>query len=149
DRYLESGDTAVLLAPDLEHAMAVSQGRADITRSNHFPLTIDRPRAVHGAWYEMVPRSQSRVPGRHGTFRDCIDRLPDIAAMGFDVLYFTPIHPIGLTNRKGHNNALRAEPGDPGSPYAIGSPAGGHDAINPELGTPDDFRALVEACDKH
>ena len=107
---------------------------------------IDRERAITGAWYEMVPRSQSTVEGRHGTFRDCIDRLPDVAAMGFDVLYFTPIHPIGVINRKGRNNSLKAEAGDPGSFYAIGSKDGGHTAIHRELGTLDDFRALVEAC---
>ena len=97
----------------------------------------------------MVPRSQGSVPGQHGTFDDCIARLPEIAALGFDVLYLTPIHPIGHTNRKGRNNALRAEPGDPGSPYAIGSEEGGHDAIHPELGTLDDFRRLVAACAEH
>jgi starch synthase (maltosyl-transferring) len=95
----------------------------------------------------MVPRSQGTEPGRHGTFRDCIARLPDIAAMGFDVVYFTPIHPIGHTNRKGRNNSLKAEPGDPGSPYAIGAEHGGHDAVHPELGTLADFRAFVEACE--
>ena len=94
----------------------------------------------------MVPRSQSTVAGRHGTFRDCIARLPDVARMGFDVVYFTPIHPIGRVNRKGRNNALTAEPGDPGSPYAIGAKEGGHDAVHPELGTIEDFRALVDAA---
>ena len=89
------------------------------------------------------------MPGQHGTFKDCIERLPDIAAMGFDVLYLPPIHPIGLKNRKGRNNAVRAEKGDPGSPYAIGSPAGGHDAVHPELGDIEDFRALVAECKRH
>uniref|UniRef100_Q07K89 Alpha-1,4-glucan:maltose-1-phosphate maltosyltransferase n=1 Tax=Rhodopseudomonas palustris (strain BisA53) TaxID=316055 RepID=Q07K89_RHOP5 len=144
--YLETGAAEPLLAPELQAAMADSQARPDLTRSALLPLVIDRRRARAGAWYEMVPRSQSPVPGRHGSFRDCIARLPDIAAMGFDVLYFTPIHPIGQTNRKGRNNALTAEPGDPGSPYAIGAAEGGHDAIHPELGTLDDFRALVAAC---
>ena len=144
--YLETGAAEPLLSPDLELAMADSQARPDLTRSALLPLVIDRRRARAGAWYEMVPRSQSRTPGRHGTFRDCIARLPDIAAMGFDVLYFTPIHPIGQTNRKGRNNALTAEPGDPGSPYAIGAAEGGHDAVHPELGTLEDFRALVAAC---
>ena len=149
DDYLEKGDPAALLAPELEEAMAESQPRPDLTRSRLFPLTIDRPRAVVGAWYEMVPRSQSPLPGKHGTFRDCIARLPDIAAMGFDVLYFTPIHPIGHTNRKGRNNSLEAKPGDPGSPYAIGSVEGGHDALHPELGTMADFEDLVAACKAH
>src|SRR5438128_2812598 len=144
--YLQTGEVAPLLAPELKDAMAESQLRSDLTRSQLFPLMVDRPRARCGAWYEMVPRSQSSVPGQHGTFRDCIARLPDVAAMGFDVVYFTPIHPIGKTNRKGRNNAVKAEPGDPGSPYAIGAAEGGHDAVHPELGTLEDFRAFVDAC---
>jgi len=144
--FLESGDYQALLAPELMAAMALAQPRPDLTRSPALPLMVDRPRARAGAWYEMVPRSQGRTPGQHGTFRDCIARLPDIAAMGFDVLYQTPIHPIGRTNRKGRNNALAAAPGDPGSFYAIGSAEGGHDAVHPELGTIEDFRALVAAC---
>lgn len=146
EQFLQTGDTAPLLATELRDAMAESQHRFDVTRSQLFPLIVDRPLARCGAWYEMVPRSQGREPGKHGTFQDCIARLPDIAAMGFDVLYFTPIHPIGHTHRKGRNNALTAEPGDPGSPYAIGSEAGGHDAVHPELGTLEDFHALVAAC---
>jgi starch synthase (maltosyl-transferring) len=149
DLYLRTGASDVLLDEALSAAMTASQDRSDLTRSRLYPLTIDRPRAVAGAWYEMVPRSQSAVPGQHGTFRDCIARLPDIAAMGFDVLYFTPIHPIGTTNRKGRNNSLTAEPGDPGSPYAIGSAEGGHTAVHPELGTLDDFHALIRACEQH
>ena len=118
----------------------------DLTRSDIFPLTVDRPLARAGAWYEMVPRSQGKIPGRHGTFDDCIARLPEVVSLGFDVVYLTPIHPIGRTNRKGRNNSLKAGPGDPGSFYAIGSEAGGHDAVHPELGTIDDFRRLVAAC---
>lgn len=143
EAFLQKGDIAPLLSDDVAQAMAVSQPRTDLTRSKPFPLMADRARAIEGAWYEMIPRSQSTMPGQHGTFRDCIARLPDVASMGFDVLYFTPIHPIGHTNRKGRNNALKAEPGDPGSPYAIGDESGGHDAIHPELGTLDDFRDLV------
>jgi starch synthase (maltosyl-transferring) len=94
----------------------------------------------------MMPRSQSRIPGRHGTLRDCIARVPDIAAMGFDVLYFTPVHPIGHHRRKGRNNSPVATEGEPGSPYAIGAAEGGHDALHPELGTIEDFRALVATC---
>ena len=144
--FLRSGAHEPLLAPELQLAMAESQARPDLTRSKPFPLVVDRPWARAGAWYEMVPRSQGTEPGRHGTFRDCIARLPDIAAMGFEVVYVTPIHPIGRTNRKGRNNALTAEPGDPGSMYAIGAPEGGHDAIHPELGTLADFRDFVTAC---
>jgi starch synthase (maltosyl-transferring) len=109
-------------------------------------LQADRSIAGAGAWYEMMPRSQGSVPGRHGTFDDCIARLPDVAAMGFDVLYLPPIHPIGRTNRKGRNNSLTATAADPGSPYAIGALEGGHDAVHPELGTLDDFRRLLQAC---
>src|SRR5690606_22132863 len=83
------------------------------------------------------------------TFEDCIARVPEIAALGFDVLYLTPIHPIGHTNRKGRNNSLKAEAGDPGSFYAIGNASGGHDAVHPQLGTLADFRRLVEACKAH
>ena len=149
ESFLETGQTEPLLSPELKAAMAQSQHRHDLTRSDPLPLMIDRPRARNGAWYEMVPRSQGKTPGVHGTFKDCIARLPDVAAMGFDVVYFTPINPIGETNRKGKNNALTAEPGDVGSPYAIGGAAGGHDAIHPDLGTLDDFRAFVAACRSH
>jgi starch synthase (maltosyl-transferring) len=97
----------------------------------------------------MMPRSQSLIPDAHGTFDDCIRRLPEIAGLGFDVLYLPPIHPIGGTNRKGRNNSLSCVPGDPGSPYAIGSPAGGHDAVHPELGTLADFQRLRAACAEH
>ena len=133
-----------------ELAKAVRCGdQSDLTRSRDYLLIADRPIARAGAWYEMVPRSQGCVSGVHGTFADCIDRLPDIAALGFDVLYLTPIHPIGRTNRKGRNNSLHAQAGDPGSPYAIGSSEGGHDAVHPELGTLNDFRQLVAACAAH
>src|ERR1019366_345500 len=144
--YLQTGEAAPLLTAELKDAMAESRLRSDLTRSQPFPLVADRPRARAGAWYEMVPRSQGMNPGRHGTFKDCIARLPDIAAMGFDVVYLTPIHPIGTTNRKGRNNAVNAAEGDPGSPYAIGSAEGGHDAVHPQLGTLEDFRSFVAAC---
>jgi starch synthase (maltosyl-transferring) len=141
-----SGDADALLSEELRDAMAEHQPRPDLTRSSAFPVVVDPPLARAGAWYEMFPRSQSRVAPRHGTFDDCIARLPELAALGFDVIYFPPIHPIGRTNRKGANNALTAAPGDPGSPYAIGAREGGHDAIHPALGTLDDFRRFVEAC---
>jgi starch synthase (maltosyl-transferring) len=144
--FLQSGEAGPLLTAELKDAMAESQLRPDLTRSQLFPLVIDRPRARAGAWYEMVPRSQGKTPGQHGTFEDCIARLPDIASMGFDVVYLTPIHPIGQTNRKGRNNAVTAVEGDPGSPYAIGAAEGGHDAVHPELGTLEDFRSFVAAC---
>ncbi len=112
-------------------------------------MDAERKGAAYASWYEIFPRSQSGDPGRHGTFDDVIARLPAIRDMGFDVLYFPPIHPIGSTNRKGRNNSLQAGPDDPGSPYAIGSAIGGHDAIHPELGTFDDFRRLIKAARDH
>ena len=149
DKFVQSGNLTHLLSDELAAAMASGQERPDLTQSPPLPLVVDRLRARYGAWYEIVPRSQAKVPGRHGTFKDCIERLPDVAAMGFDVLYFTPIHPIGQKNRKGRNNAVSADSGDPGSPYAIGSPAGGHDAVHPELGDIEDFRALVAECKRY
>ena len=113
------------------------------------PVYVDRVRARFAAWYEMFPRSAGTVPGQSATFDDVIDHLPRIEAMGFDVLYFTPIHPIGTTNRKGKNNTLHAQPDDPGVPYAIGSEEGGHDAIEPSLGTEADFTRLVNAAAEH
>jgi starch synthase (maltosyl-transferring) len=122
-----------------------------------FVATLDPPRLIEvdrtvgrfASWYEIFPRSMSDDPKRHGTFDDVIRHLPRVRAMGFDVLYFPPIHPIGRVNRKGRNNSLRAGPDDPGSPYAIGSEEGGHDAIHPELGTFEDFRRLLAACSDH
>jgi starch synthase (maltosyl-transferring) len=108
-----------------------------------FSVVVDRDKARFSTWYEMFPRSCARVPGQHGTFKDCEARLPYIAHMGFDVLYLPPIHPIGQVHRKGKNNATVATPDDPGSPWAIGSAAGGHTAIHPQLGTLQDFRELV------
>jgi starch synthase (maltosyl-transferring) len=114
------------------------------TYDRELAVVVDRPKARFSAWYEMFPRSCSDEPGRHGTLADCARRLPYVASMGFDVLYLPPVHPIGSLFRKGKNNAERAEPGDTGSPWAIGSDAGGHKAIHPELGTLDDFDKLVE-----
>jgi starch synthase (maltosyl-transferring) len=147
--FAAKADPAALLEDTVAAAMDRTETRPDLTRSHVVPLVADRARARAGAWYEMVPRSQSPQPGRHGTFDDCIARLPDIASLGFDVLYLTPIHPIGHTNRKGKNNSLHAGPDDPGSFYAIGNELGGHDAVHPELGTLADFRRLAEACHRH
>ncbi|MEA3215781.1 MAG: hypothetical protein QOJ19_1937, partial [Acidimicrobiia bacterium] len=105
-------------------------------------LWVDRKRAGHGAWYELFPRS-------YGGFRGTMSQLPRLAEMGFDVLYLPPIHPVGRTHRKGKNNTLNALPDDVGSPWAIGAEEGGHTAINPELGTEADFKALVEAAAAH
>ncbi len=110
---------------------------------------VDRPKARFSAWYEMFPRSCASVPGQHGTFKDCEGRLPYIAGMGFDVLYFPPIHPIGRTHRKGKNNNPAPGPDDPGSPWAIGSKEGGHKDVHPQLGTLEDFRQLVAKTGEH
>ncbi|MCP2636711.1 DUF3416 domain-containing protein [Microbacterium sp. HD4P20] len=124
-----------------------------VTVGKDLELLVERERAGVGAWYELFPRSEGarrKKDGsvKSGTFRTAMKRLPDVAAMGFDVVYLPPIHPIGLTNRKGRNNSLEALPGDPGSPYAIGGPEGGHDAIHPELGSPADFRAFIRAAER-
>ena len=107
-------------------------------------IVVDRERARFSAWYELFPRSWSTTPGKHGTLRDVTSRIDYVAEMGFDVLYLPPISPIGKSFRKGKNNAVEAAPGDEGSPWAIGSPEGGHTAIHPALGTMADFKALVD-----
>ncbi len=115
------------------------------------PLAVEAERTAAGfaSWYELFPRSMSDDGARHGTFADVIAQLPRIRDMGFDVLYLPPIHPIGQANRKGRNNTIPAAPDDPGSPYAIGAAAGGHDAVHPELGTIEDFRCLRDAAAAH
>jgi starch synthase (maltosyl-transferring) len=120
-----------------------------VTYPRELTVLAEREKAVFGAWYEMFPHSTSAVPGRHGTFKDCEARLPCIAAMGFDVLYLPPIHPVGQTSRKGKNNAVTCLPGDPGTPWAIGSAEGGHKAVNPRLGTLEDFRRLLDKAKEH
>ena len=117
--------------------------RSHATVAGPYPLWVERQRAGFSSWYEMFPRSEGAEPPRSGTFRTATCRLASIAEMGFDVVYLPPIHPIGETHRKGPNNATRPERGAPGSPWAIGSSAGGHTAVNPELGTLDDFVAFV------
>lgn len=119
------------------------------TRSIEYQLIVDREAARFASWYEMFPRSAGTVPDTSATFRDVEGRLADISHMGFDVLYLPPVHPIGSTNRKGRNNSLVSTPDDPGVPYAIGSAAGGHDAIEPDLGTLADFDHLVDAASAH
>jgi starch synthase (maltosyl-transferring) len=109
-------------------------------------MDVEREAAGFASWYELFPRSQSRTPGMHGTFDDVIARLPAIRSMGFNVLYFPPIHPIGVSHRKGPNNSLMAGPTDPGSPYAIGAADGGHEAVHPLLGGITAFRRLMAAA---
>lgn len=134
----------ILMGNDVSEAMDRWPDREKATRyDRELEVYVDRERARFGAWYEMDVRSQGSVPGVHGTFKDAEARLPDIQAMGFDVVYMLPIHPIGYAHRKGKNNSLVCEPGDVGSPYAIGSAEGGHRSIHPQLGTMDDFRSFV------
>ena len=140
---------ALLLAPETTRLMARIETRPHLVRSAIYPLEVERRLAQFASWYELFPRSVTDDPKRHGTFRDVIQRLPDIQAMDFDVLYFPPIHPIGRSHRKGRNNSLFAGESDPGSPYAIGSEEGGHEAIHPQLGSVEDFRELVRAARAH
>jgi starch synthase (maltosyl-transferring) len=138
---------ALVLSTQLREVMGRSGLRSEVCRyARELEIVVDREAARFAAWYEMFPRSQGRELGKSATFDDCIARLPEIATLGFDVVYLTPIHPIGRTNRKGRNNANIAEPDDPGSPYAIGSIEGGHRAVNPELGTLADFRRFLRAA---
>jgi len=116
--------------------------------SEEYPLYVDRKKALFSTWYEFFPRSASPHPGKHGTFKDCENLLPRVARMGFDTLYFPPVHPIGEVNRKGKNNATDAALGDVGSPWGIGSIHGGHKDLHPELGSLDDFKSLVNKADE-
>jgi len=151
-RTLEGTDTAVRRAAAAlsEQLAAFMSARADRSQATSFDrvleVRVDRERARFGAWYEMFPRSATPDPSRSATLAEAAALLPYIASMGFDVLYLPPIHPIGRTSRKSRNNALTSKPTDPGSPWAIGSDEGGHTAIEPGLGTIDDFDAFVAAA---
>ena len=139
-------------ALDLEDLLWEHPVRQLVTTTRSYALWVDRERALFSAWYEFFPRSEGAeigpdaTPIKHGSFRTATGRLPAVAAMGFDVVYLPPIHPIGKINRKGRNNTLVARPEDVGSPWAIGSDEGGHDAIHPDLGTLDDFRDFIAAA---
>ena len=136
-------DPQAALAPELLELVEQVQERTEATELEQpLEVDVDRTLARFGSWYELFPRSW-------GGFKGVQEQLPRLQELGFDVLYMPPIHPIGHTSRKGANNTLTAEPGDPGSPYAIGDETGGHDAIHPELGTDEDFRALVNAANEH
>jgi starch synthase (maltosyl-transferring) len=147
DKSLElTARLAPALTPSLQRYLHDHPVRELVTPSPRYEVWVDRPRALYGSWYEFFPRSEGAVVGgtpTHGTFATAQDRLPAIADMGFDVVYLPPIHPIGAVNRKGPNNTLGAGPDDVGSPWAIGSAEGGHDAVHPELGTLEDFTAFV------
>lgn len=140
---------AAALDPELARLMRYWGPRPFPAVSPWRPVLVERVRAGFSSWYECFPRSTSTDPARPGTFRDLTARLPYVAQMGFDVLYLPPIHPIGHTGRKGPDNTLGAGPGDPGSPWAVGAPEGGHCAIHPQLGTVDDFRALLAEARHH
>ncbi|AGZ43106.1 alpha amylase [Actinoplanes friuliensis DSM 7358] len=133
----------------VRHELTERPLRDHVSPGTDLPWLVERDRALHGAWYEMFPRSEGATFDEttglwtSGTFRTAAQRLTAVAAMGFDVVYLTPVHPIGRVNRKGRNNSLEAGPHDPGSPYGIGSSEGGHDAVHPDLGTFDDFDAFV------
>ncbi|MGH2383541.1 MAG: alpha-1,4-glucan--maltose-1-phosphate maltosyltransferase [Candidatus Limnocylindria bacterium] len=147
----ETTRAAALAGEDLVSVMRRHADRGSASRSPSLPLVVDRERARFGAWYELFPRSQGRSPNQPTatTFTEAEWRLPDIAAMGFDVVYLPPIHPIGRTNRKGRNNTLDADPDDVGSPYAIGSADGGHDAVAPELGGLREFLHFRRSVEAH
>ena len=134
-------------------ALASNPIRELVSSYGPFPIKVERPRALYGSWYEFFPRSEgaqknSNGSWKSGTFKSATKRLPAIAEMGFDVLYLPPIHPVGVSFRKGPNNTLTPGPNDPGSPWAVGSPLGGHDAIHPDLGTIADFRDFVKSANK-
>jgi starch synthase (maltosyl-transferring) len=140
----------LLLSAQTRALMARCSPRLDTTRyMPELEVVVDRKAARFSAWYEMFARSQGQEVGKSASFDDCIARLPEIAALGFDVVYLPPIHPIGRINRKGKNNNPHAVAGDPGSPYAIGSEEGGHCAIEPQLGSLADFRRFVRAAASH
>jgi starch synthase (maltosyl-transferring) len=136
------------LSEDLLELMEIFAPMPDLTTEQSEPsersIVVDRRLAGFAAWYELFPRSEARAAGKHGTFRDAAERLPRIAELGFDVVYLPPIHPIGHTFRKGRNNSLQVTPTDVGSPWAIGNEHGGHTAVDPSLGTLDDFEKFVE-----
>jgi starch synthase (maltosyl-transferring) len=160
DRLLEVADVLRSDRPQAERVAAARDAElrllmnarpdrsAATTYEPSLRVTVDRVRARYGAWYEMFPRSYTPDPTRSATFREAEARLPDIEAMGFDVLYLPPVHPIGRTHRKGRNNSLTPEPGDVGSPWAIGSPEGGHTAVEPGLGTIEDFDRFVQTASR-
>ncbi|MGY0065537.1 alpha-1,4-glucan--maltose-1-phosphate maltosyltransferase [Streptomyces sp. QTS137] len=137
------------LTPGVDAVLARYPLRELVTGSEPLPLLVERERALFGSWYEFFPRSEGTADEPHGTFRTAARRLPAIAAMGFDVVYLPPIHPIGTTFRKGPDNTLHAGPHDVGVPWAIGSPEGGHDAVHPRLGTLEDFTWFVGQAARH
>ncbi|HTW48215.1 MAG TPA: alpha-1,4-glucan--maltose-1-phosphate maltosyltransferase [Acidobacteriaceae bacterium] len=150
-RNAKDTETAQRAALDPALAALMAQypdPRLETRYERELRVVVDREKARYSAWYEMFPRSSAAQPGRHGTLRDCEARLDYVARLGFDVLYLPPLHPIGRSYRKGKNNSVTAQPGDVGSPWAIGANEGGHFALHPELGTLDDFRSLLRSAAK-
>ncbi len=143
------GKRVLMLSETLLALMQAADDRPHGVTSAEIPVDAERTGAGYASWYEVFPRSMADEAGRHGTFRDVERHLPRIRAMGFDVLYFPPIHPIGRVNRKGPNNTLTPGPADVGSPYAVGNEQGGHDAIHPELGTLEEFLHLRAEAERH
>lgn len=140
----------IALGDAVKVLMAAVPEPEPVTRyARELAVSVERRKALFSTWYERFPRSCSPDPGRPGTFRDCERLLPELARMGFDVLYLPPVHPIGKTNRKGRNNTPGAKAEDPGSPWAIGAEEGGHTAVDPDLGSIEDFEHLVEAAAEH
>jgi len=151
EKALLAGQSQATLSRALDPRLAETASRYPdkslATRSGReLRVFAERKRAIFSSWYELFPRSTAREPGRHGTFSDAERMLPYVRELGFDVVYLPPIHPIGKTARKGKNNALTAAPDDVGSPWAIGSPEGGHKAVHPQLGTLADFRRFVKSA---
>jgi starch synthase (maltosyl-transferring) len=142
--------TKCALSDELTHLNEKYPDRQLVTTyDKELTVVVERPKALFSTWYERFPRSCSPNPEKHGTFSDCVKILPEVSRMGFDVWYLPPIHPIGETHRKGKDNSPQAEPGDPGSPWAIGSDEGGHKAVHPQLGTIKDFENLVKKAAEH
>ena len=133
-----------VMNPDFVHFVKQYTFKQNHSSSDKYKVAVERTKSLFSTWYEFFPRSTSETPGQHGTFKDCERILPKVKEMGFDVLYFPPVHPVGKINRKGRNNAVNAESGDVGSPWAIGSDEGGHKEVHPALGTMNDFEKLIK-----
>lgn len=145
----EDAMVAIITGDKVSETVHRQIARDNVTISGTYTIEVERKKAAFSTWYELFPRSAAERAGEHGTFKDVKKLLPHIADMGFDVVYFPPIHPIGHSKRKGKNNSLLAEPSDPGSPWAIGNKKGGHKAIHPQLGTLKDFKSLIAEAQKY
>lgn len=151
-RSVENIDDILILAlgKDVSSTMAKYPDRTLSTRYEiELPIVVERQKALFSTWYEFFPRSFANEKGKHGTFKDCEKMIPRIAGMGFDVIYFPPIHPIGKVNRKGKNNSVVCAPGDVGSPWAIGSDRGGHKSVHEQLGTTHDLEKFIKQAAKY